>query len=244
MEHRTTVWRWKTGKSIPRGKRKCRTVRERVWNGQIQKYYPVDWRGRRTRASDTWARNALLRVACLLEERGHSSFVDHNAVLSELPARRKRDEVRAIFSELLLLRSDGIAADLMRMACFDFLRLGVRHRRPSRKQLNDRFWADGKNERGEVESAFVKRLRKAAPYLTKSQAEELIESARKKPDGFAWITKILEPQPGSIGDENVSENRPCVSTVFHGLNRKLAYYWRNHRNYRQILKKFAELSVV
>jgi hypothetical protein len=252
MEHRTTPWRWKTGRSLPRGWRRCRKERERVWLGKRQKYRPLDWRRRRSKQSDSSTRKQLRFVAALLEERRHSVDVDHEKVGAEFAERCKRDATREIFRELLCLRRQFAHPDLVRTACFDLLQLGTRTRQLSRQQLDDKFWTEKVDKNGQPLPAFVARLMKASPGSVRAEVESALREAQKN-GNFEWVVELLKPEAGDqptkaalrAGEDGrgkavlysviatPSEKRPCVSKVFYGIDRKMVYYWRRHSDYDQ-----------
>jgi hypothetical protein len=116
------------------------------------------------------------------------------------------DDVRAWINEL---RRSGKSVDLIAVAANDELGLGRRQRR----------W------RKKPELAAI--LRREYPSLTQKDAESLAAN------GGDWLDHI--DQSGRAEFKwRAAYNRRCISKIFPHIKRRMASYWRQHRDYRTI----------
>jgi hypothetical protein len=197
-ESRTTLYRWRTGKSRPR-------------------YWLNPHRGRKP-VSHKRDRFDLQYAAALIDERRRTKYVDYILVRHEMNARKRREEVRQIFRKLLLMRQAGWPPNLIKTACCSSLRIGPRRRGWGRRELDEHFWA---RSEGNIPH-MVKRLMSAA-NLDQKTAEDLLNKARES-GVFEWVTEVLKDSALVRPDAGIS--KICVSKVFPAVSRRMASYYR------------------
>jgi hypothetical protein len=159
--HASTLWRWRTGKSIPRtqlkGKRRC---------GRRYKHEQDQWR----------QENLKVAAALIAKRRRGSHWVDYQAVAQQARTCLSDSETEKVLSKLKTMAGDEMPADLIATACCTALRLGPRIRRyRSRREHNLRpFW-------------MAEQLKRKYPKLSD---EEIHEALQQNPD-YRWLRAAL-----------------------------------------------------
>jgi len=206
---------------MPRGKRKCPK------NKRL-----IDWRGRRSKIDEQLRQERLQCIADKLSERFPTLAGDE------------------LFHDLSGLCEKGTHVDLLMVCAFDLLwrNLGFqRQRNPSRQQIEQFLWPTGG-----VEDDMVKRLKRCQPDYSKSHARAIVDYCRRVGDWkiYGALARKRRPEdaldyaapdgnaddaekPRVLSSEENNATKPAVSKAFYWIDRKMAYYWRNHKKYRR-----------
>ena len=199
----STLWRWRTGRSIPRtqlkGKRRC---------GRRYKFDQEPWR----------QQNLKVAAALIAERRRGSHWVDYETVAQHACGAGVSDpETEEVLSKLKSMVAGGIPADLIATACCAALRLGPRIRRYRRRGEH--------NLREASIAANLKRMPRSSvqPDKYPELSDEQIRAAFRQNPDHRWVRPLFA---GERAGQNERPSTVCVSKVFGNINRNMASYYR------------------
>ena len=217
----STLWRWRTGRSIPRtqlkGKRRC---------GRRYKFEQEQWR----------QQNLKVAAALIAERRRWSHWVFYETVAPHACGAGMSDpETKEVLSKLKSMVAGGKPADLIATACCAALRLGPRKRRCRR--LGEH------NLREASIVANLKRMPRSSVQPDKYPElsdEQICAAFRQNPD-HRWVRALFA---GERAGQNERPSTVCVSKVFGNINRNMASYYRrsNPKRFALVVKELRAIA--